>query len=327
MKKIFQNQAVAWVVLILAVALAAFWGQQRRASYEAKKSTELLDVSYYNWICDDAKLLSDATENAVKEYNTSWNEKYYAVTAVATLPRLNGWTEADYAKALGEKWGLGAGDMLLLLVKGGDWYVACGDSVLDTMTDTQQTKLKQAIDEPYYAGNYDEAVVAFFRQADVYYAQAAPGFSGGSSGSSTGTAQEWTEYKEPKASGHVSIFGVILLVVGVLVVWAIIDRFRYNRYRRRSAVVVTGAPRVSYYPIFWGRSTYRAPVPPAPPAAPPRPARPHSYSSSYKRPANASRPSGSYQSSSRPSGGTSRPGGNSRPSGGFGKGGFGGGKR
>ena len=61
--------------------------------------------------------------------------------------------------------------MLLLLVKGGDWYVACGDNLADQMTDTQQTKLKTALDTPYYAGDYSQAAVDFFRQSDVVLAQ------------------------------------------------------------------------------------------------------------------------------------------------------------
>lgn len=317
MKKLFQNQVVAWIVLIAAVALACFWGFSRRDAYESRKTTELLDVKYYQWVNDNAKLLSDATEKTAAEYDTTWNDRYYSVVAVATLNKLNGWTQADYARALGEKWGLGAGDMLLLLVKGDDWYVAVGDNVAATMTDTQQTKLKQAIDQPYYAGNYDEAVVAFFRQADVFYAQA--GVSGGG-GSASAPAEEWTEYHQPKQAGHVSLFKVALLVIGVLVVWAILDRFRYNRYRRRYTAVNPVMPVVTYYPIFWGRP--RAPLSPAPP-------RPVGYSG-YSRPSSASRPSGSYHSTSRPST-PSRPGGGSKPSGsrpgGFGKSGFGGGKR
>ena len=319
MKKILQNQVVAWILLIAAVALACFWGFSRKDAYEAKKTTELLDVKYYQWVNDSAKLLSDATEKTVEGYNTDWNNRYYAVVAVATVPKLNGWTEADYGRALGEKWNLGGNDMLLLLVKGGNWYVAVGDNVADTMTDTQQTKLKQAIDQPYYSGKFDEAVVEFFRQADVYYAQA--GLM--TSSPATENTETWTEYHQPKQPGHVSIFKVILLVVAILAVWAILDRFRYNRYRRRYAAVTPVMPAVSYYPIFWGR-------PRAPQA--PRPPRPVGYSGGYSRPAAPSRPSGSYHSTSRPAPRpASRPGGGSKSGasrpGGFGKSGFGGGKR
>ena len=319
MKKLFQNQAVAWVVLILAVALACVWGLSRKDAYESKKATDLLDVKYYEWVNDSAKLLSSDTEKTVNEYDSTWNGKYYSVVAVATLPKLNGWTEADYTKALGEKWGLGAGDMLLLLVKNGDWYVACGDNVLSTMTDTQQTKLKQAIDEPYYKGNFDQAVVAFFRQADVFYAQA--GMSGGGS-PATVNDTGWEDYQQPAKTGRVSIFKVILLIGAIFLVWAIIDRFRYNRYRRRTVVNV--GPTVNYYPIFWGRSPAR-PAAPRPPVAPGgsyyrRSSVVKPASGSYRRNTTSSRPS----TPSRPSGGSSRPGGHS---GGFGKGGFGGGKR
>ena len=110
------------------------------------------------------------------------------------------------------------------------------------------------------------------------------------------------------------------LWAGVLVVWSIIDRFRYSRYQRRYRVASPVMPVVPYYPIFWGRP--RTVVAPAAP----RPPRPVSTS-------NHSRPSGTYHStSSRPSS-SSRPSGGSRPSsgysrpGGFGKSGFGGGRR
>ena len=333
MKKLFQNQAVAWTVLILAVALACVWGISRKSYYESRKATELLDVKYYQWVNDSAKMLSDETENTVAEYNTDWNGKYYSVVAVATLPRLNGWTEENYAKALGEKWGLGAGDMLLLLVKNGNWYVACGDTVADTMTDTQQTKLKQAIDEPYYKGNFDQAVVAFFRQADVYYAQANIGSSslvpGGNTPGGSGADVGWNDYQQPAKPGRVSIFKVILLIIAIFAVWAIFDRFRYNRYRRRTAVHAVSVPTVSYYPIFWGRpARSAAPRPPRPPAQPTAPG------GGYYRPGNVVKPSSGHYTSRRdttptrpstpakPSGGASKPsGGSSRPHG------FGGGKR
>ena len=74
------------------------------------------------------------------------------MVAVAAVDDIRGWSSEDYARELGARWGLGANDMLLLLVKGGDWYVACGDNLADLMTDTQQTRLKTALDTPYYAG-------------------------------------------------------------------------------------------------------------------------------------------------------------------------------
>ncbi len=335
MKKLFQNPIVAWGVLILAVVLGIIIGAIRKPGFEAKNNakrpTELLKVERYDWVNDSANMLSDATEATIARYNTEWNDRYYSVVAVATVPKLNGWTEKDYAAALGEKWTLGAGDMLLLLVRNGDWYVACGDNVLNTMTDTQETNLKKAIDEPYYKKNYDEAVVEFFRQADVFYAQA--GVSGG--GSYSDDQADWQTAKPAKSGSGVNILGVILLIGGIFLVWAIIDRVRYGRYQRRMAVNPVHS--VSYYPIFWGRPA-RTVV--------------SSQTGTYHRPSQTYRPSGAYHSNTqqarppirkpglRPANAQSsrppvqkpgaRPATPAKPTskpGGFGKGGFGGGKR
>ncbi len=134
----FKKRGVALVVLALAIAGAVFIGQSRKDGFIAKKPTELLDVQYQDWICDEAGLLNGQTEQLIRDYNDSWNSKYYAITAVASIDHLTSWNAEDYAANLGEKWGLGRNDMILLLVKDGDWQVYCGDNVGYTMTDTQQ---------------------------------------------------------------------------------------------------------------------------------------------------------------------------------------------
>lgn len=325
--KFYQKRGFALVVLILAILGASVYGI-------SKKPASLPEVSYYNWICDQAGLLTQDARQTIQEYNTAWNAKYYAVAAVAAVDNIRGWKPEDYARELGAKWGLGANDMLLLLVKGGDWYVACGDDLADQMTDTQQTKLKTALDTPYYAGDYSQAAVDFFRQSDVVLAQTL-----GQSGSHQQPAQK-RGWQQPSAASGVSVSGVILLIVCIFVVWALLDRMRYNRYRRRPAMM--GGP--VYYPIFWGRRP-RAPRPPRPPRPPrgpggpmggpmgggPRPPRP-----TPPRPprSNGPRP-GSFGGGSRSGGfgnrggfgGGGRSSGGSRGGGFGGKGGFGGGRR
>ena len=103
---------------------------------------------------------------------------------------------------------------------------------------------------------------------------------------------------------------MVLLIVVIFVVWVLLDRVRYNRYRRR---YIVGTPvsvvRPVYYPIFWGR--HMRPRPPRQPRAPygggPRP------------------PVGGYQPPR--SGGSGFGGGSRGGRGGFGGGGFGGGRR
>ena len=289
--KFYQRRGVALVVLILAILGASVYGISKRPA-------QLPKVEYYNWIADEAGLLSAATEDAIRSYNTAWNDRYYAVVAVAAVDDIRGWKAEDFTYDLGEKWGLGANDMLLLLVEDDHYYVALGDNLL-TMTDTQESKLRTAIEEDYYQGDFDAAVVSFFRQVDVFYAQMAASSAYG------GPNYEWVGSGNSNRLG-LSIFGIILVVAAVFLVWAMLDKVRYNRYQRRVRVT----PGIVYYPIFWGRP--RRVVTPVRPTAPPPPAGP---SATVYR----SRPSGTTTTrSSRPSG---------NRGGGFGNGGFGGGSR
>ena len=335
--KFFKKRSVAWVVLVLAVAASVCIGFARKDHFLAKQPTELLDVQYRQWICDDADLLSSETIQLIEQYNANWDERYYAVVAVATVEHLNGWKDQEYAANLGKQWGLDENDMILLLVEDGDWQVYCGDRVDACMTDTQQQKLRSAIDSPYYTGDFNAAVTAFFRQSDVFYAQAQL-----NTGESYGSDPGWYA-QEPAAvrSGGVSIGSVILLIVAIFAVWVLLDRMRYNRYRRR--YVMPGiVPPVAYYPIFWGRrpAAPRAPRPPRRPynggPRPPSGGGPRPGGGGYRPPRSTPRPQ-PPRSSSRPGsgfsgggfGGGSRSGGSRSGGsrGGFGGGGFGGGRR
>ena len=319
--KIFKNRAVAWVVLVLAVVGSVCIGLSRKDSFLAKEPVALPEVEYQQWICDEADMLSDDTVAYITGRNADWDAKYYAVVAVATADSIQGWTPEEAAKQLGADWKLGKNDMLLLMVRNDDYYVACGDSVLAVLNqyDTMQAKLKQSIEGLYYSGDFDGAAAAFFRQADVFYGQAKLSSPGGYSNDDSSWA---APAKAP--SGGVSIGSVVVLIVAIFVVWMLLDRVRYNRYRRRYMV---GAPvnvvRPVYYPIFWGRHMRpRAPRPPRPPMGGPRPPAGGGYrppQSSYRPPRTNSRPGGGF--------GGSRPGGSfGSRGGGFGSGGFGGGR-
>ena len=300
--KFFRNRAVAWVVLVLAIAASCLWGMH-------KKPATVPKVEYYHWISDNAKLLNNDTVQTVEQYNKAWLDKYDAIVAVASVNTIKGWTYEKFCAQLGGDWGLGPNDMLLLLVKDGDYYVACGDNVLATMMDTQQAKLKSAIEPYYYHGEYDKAVTAFFRQADIVYAQ----MNSVNLSQTYDTAQPWPE-KHYSSSLHLG--GVILLIVAIFVLWALLDRVRYNRYQRRSTYVV-GGPRTVYYPVFWGRQrTATRPYNPYP--------RPTTHQTTYRTTTSPRSTStrGSFGSGSAHTS-TSH---TSHPGGGFSGKGFGGGK-
>ena len=303
--KFYQRRSVALIVLILAIIGSSVLGF-------AKRPADLPDVDYGHWICDEAKLLNQETEETIQAYNELWDEQTRAVIAVATVENIDGWDYEDYAADLGIKWGLGGNDMLLLMEKGAHYYVALGDNIAYAMTDTQQGKLQSAIEKFYYDNELDKAAVAFYRQADVVYSQANLYADEGDYG--------WVEGSTTVSDIVVNL--VIVLVV-LFVIWSVLDKMRYNRYQRRYRSGVVMRP---YYPIFWGR--------------------PHrtvivnnngGYRPSRTSRTNRRRPSGGFGasgfgggsrvSSSRTSRSAPRRSSGSQRSGGFGKSGFGGGKR
>ena len=302
--KFYQRRSVALVVLILAIIGSSVWGF-------AKRPADLPDVEYGQWICDEAKLLGKETEKTIHAYNDLWNEEHHALIALATVEDIDGWDYDDYAADLGNKWGLGGNDMLLLMVKGAHYYVALGDNIAYAMTDTQQAKLQSAIEKYYYDGQPEEAAVAFYRQADVVYSQADLYADGGDYG--------WVE-----GSTSVSdiVVNLVIVLVVLFVIWSMLDKMRYNRYQRRYRSGVVMRP---YYPIFWGRPHRTVIV------------NNSGYRPSYTSGGNRRRPSGGFGasgfgggsrvSSTRTSRSAPRRSSGSRRSGGFGKSGFGGGKR
>lgn len=177
--KFFKKRGVALAVLVLSIAAAVCIGQSRKAGYIGRQPVTLPEVQYHQWICDEAGMLSEKTKDEIRQYNSDWDSRYYAAVAVATVDSITGWTPEKAAEKLGADWGLGENDMLLLLVRNGDYYVSYGSKVRAFMAtaDTQQMKLKQAIETPYYNGDFDGAALAFYRQADVFYGQAQLGSS------------------------------------------------------------------------------------------------------------------------------------------------------
>lgn len=159
--KVFKNRGFALAVLVLVIVAGSVYGLSRKP----------IAVEYHQWIADDAGLLTQETRQTMEEYNDQWNNKYTAVVAVATVDSTHGWSGAKYAAMLGKQWGLGQNDMLLLMVEGKDYQMLYGNSVNSTITDTQESMLRRALDSDYYDGDYDRAALSFFRAADVVYAQ------------------------------------------------------------------------------------------------------------------------------------------------------------
>lgn len=326
MKKFFQKRAVAWVVLVLAVALSVGIGL-------TKDRSESKDAAAYGFcVEDDAGILSKSAEDKLAKYNADWDAEYYTRVIVKTLSQAPAGSLEDYAYDRAMEAQLNENDLSLVLVKDGDWYAYPGDGLYDVLDSSDTGKLSTAMNSSFFNGDYDKAVLDFFARMDEIY------------------ADKLFSHDMANDTGA-NISGIITLLITLFILCLILDRMRYNRYRRRYMRPGMGVPPVVYYPIFFGRSRVRpmAPPPPRGPRGPggrpsggfgggpgfggPRPGSGvrQSRPSGTSRP---SRPSGGFGGSSH---GGSFGGGSSRPSGGFGgrshgggfggsRGGFGGGR-
>ena len=84
--KFFEKRGIAFAALVLAIAAAVFIGQSRKTGYIEKQPSELPQVEYHQWICDDAGMLTDTTKDAIRQYNSAWDSIYKRGGDIAAQP-------------------------------------------------------------------------------------------------------------------------------------------------------------------------------------------------------------------------------------------------
>lgn len=355
--KVFQNRAVAAVLMVLAIAASVAIGQAKKPDLSVEPSTKV--VGSYTYTYDEAGVLSDKTMEHIDAMNASLFAQTGAQIMVKTVNSTNGQDILEYAIDLGNQYGVGDAErnngvvMVLALdnisASGlqGDYGVVVGDGLTD-YGNTFSSLQYQYLEDDFAAGNYDagvkKTVDAFFDWFADYYNVSIrenyiPAVSRNYS-TASGYHTETTGYVERSAGSIVGSFVTLILVL--LVIWMILDAMRWSRYRRRYLQPGMGIPTVWYRPVFWGHSWYR-PRPPRRPPPPrgggrgpggPRPPmgggpRPPMGGGRPNSPRGGSRPApprggGSFGGSRGSFGGGGSFGGSGRPSGGS-RGSFGGG--
>ena len=344
--KFFQKRPVAAAVMVLAIVAGILLGQARKPDDTTAPSTAV--VGTYTYTYDHAHVLTDATMAHMDAMNTSLFAQTGAQIMVVTVDSTNGQDIVDYATDLGNRYGVGSAErdngLVIVLALDdiaqnglkGDYGVSGGDGLYDY--GRELTSLLYAyMEEDFAAGNYDAGVKKTFDAyidwfSDFYdvtikenYVPATRETYSAGDGYYTQT----TGYMAP-TFGDV-LAQLVLVIVILLILWVLLDRMRYTRYRRRYMMPGMGIPTVRYYPVFWGRPRRRRPPPPPrndrrpprPPRGPGGPGaggpRPPRSSNTRRPPTGGSRGGGSF-------GGGSFGGGFSGGRGGFGGGGsFGGG--
>ncbi len=266
--KFFKNKAVAIVLSALVVlgCIGLGWSQ---------KPAEVAQPVYNQWVYDGADILSDETEALVASYNDKWDASYSSVTAIATVPHTRNWDIYEYAVTMGERWGLGSKDQLLLIDAAGDeYYFVSSYEIEDQMGYERMWNIFREEFEPAYGnGSYDYAVQNVYSVLDQSYSQYL----------SSGVHTDYSEYYYDSYydySGYndvyttqSSISSLIMLLIIAFVIFSIIDKARYRSWYGRGAAYRSAH---SFVPIiFWHRpggawfrnmhaSMHRPPPPPGP---------------------------------------------------------------
>lgn len=299
--KFFEKRGVAVVVLIVAVVLSSVWGIQKRPVIDVPDGGNPIDETlptqaFEQYVVDDAGILSDRTEKIICLYNANWDQDIGAIMAVVTVKNAGDLEDAGYEWA--EKLALAEDDAILMIDVGAKTYmVVASGAFYDFFSSLSPSFVDNLMYGEVQDKDYNDAVTALF------------------GGVHAEIGKLMTDDGESIGSTAAAFFLVLLFV---FVIWIIVDKLRYDRYRRRYLMPGMGRPTVVYYPIFWGRTSWYRPTP-VRPYTPPQ----H----------NNNRPNNFGGGTRPPMGGGFSSSHSSRPSGGFGSfgggrgGGFGGGSR
>lgn len=245
--KFFKNKIVAIALTALVVLGCLGYGQY-------KKPAPMAEPVYNDWTYDGAQILSEQTLLQVDGYNASWDADYASVLALATVPSARNWELSDYAATMGEKWGLGSNDMLLLIDDGGgEYWLVTSEKIEDALTwDGIYYAVMDSFDPAFKNGSYDAAVTGLFQAMDTLYAEKLEKLNGAMPGDQGYYYSPYYNAYDYEYSTGASVGNIIVLLVVVFIVMSWIDRARYRRWYGRYGVM--GRPTVSFVPlIFWHR--------------------------------------------------------------------------
>lgn len=245
--KFFKNKIVAIALTAVVVLGCLGFGQY-------KKPAPMANPSYGDWTYDGAGILSSETLERVDAYNAAWDDDYASVMALATVPTARNWEISDYAVTLGEKWGLGANDLLLLIDEGGgEYWLVTSEKIQNSLTyDGIYYTVMNSFEPAYKNGSYDAAVTRFYQAMDALYGEKLEEMNGAMSGSESHYYSPYYNAGEYAYDSGASIADIIFLLVVVVIVLSWVDKMRYRSWYGRYGGI--GRPAVNFVPlIFWHR--------------------------------------------------------------------------
>lgn len=262
MKKYDKSYYAGVAVLIISILAAILLGQARKPiSADVSMADGLntsLDTSYYEkFLRDDAGVLSEEQEEAIRTYNANWDHRYNSVAAVVTVGTVNGAGMENLTYDWANDMGLGEGDAILLVaVDDGQYYLNYGDDFATIMTSAVYSDLGAELSRQGEAG---ENILNFYTALDGVYR------------ANFGLGNDERRTADAGTDAVLTVSIAVFALIAIFILLQAIERKRFSDYHARYYGVA--APSVVYRPIFFwhgpGSWWYRRRWIPTPPPPPP----------------------------------------------------------
>lgn len=175
-----------------------------------------------SFVLDEADVISASTEAEINEKNNMLTAACGAQIAFVVVDFTDGYSTADYAYEIFNKWGIGDKDennglLFVLAVGAEDYYALPGSGVTDVFTGSALQSLLDVYMEPdFAAGDYDAAVrKSFGRALDIMEVHYNVQYTGG--------VVPQTGYSGYEDAGrHGSLFGGLFRVLGKIITVVIV---------------------------------------------------------------------------------------------------------
>lgn len=186
------NRKNGWIikyfvmVLIIAMSLATVV----MAAYPSHKDL----------VSDAAVILDEGCENGIKAASEKLQKSKNASIAVCTLLNTDGVNIGDYARVLFEKWRVGHGVLLLVVVETDDFYAVQSNSVSEILTNEKLSEIiNSTIGPAIPERNYSDGVTAAVNALSSFLSTSLPeGFG--------------------EDKGGMPVWAIVLIVIAVIIV-------------------------------------------------------------------------------------------------------------
>lgn len=261
MKKYDKSYYAGVAVLIISILAAILLGQARKPiSADVSMADGLntsLDTSYYEkFLRDDAGVLSEEQEEAIRTYNANWDHRYNSVAAVVTVGTVNGASMENLTYDWADDMGLGENDAILLMAEDGQYYFNYGDDFATIVTSSVANQLSVELERP---GETGESIVSFYTALDGVYR------------ANFGLGNDERRTADAGTDAVLTVSIAVFALIAIFILLQAIERKRFSDYHARYYGVAS--PTVVYRPIFFwhgpGSWWYRRRWIPTPPPPPP----------------------------------------------------------